>query len=51
MWGLSAVRHFFVYRLETGLIVVGWLLHDAMDLVRHLDCEAAWQWSPAGAVR
>lgn len=34
MCRLSAVRHFLVYRLETDLIVVGRLLHDAMDLVR-----------------
>jgi toxin ParE1/3/4 len=29
-------RHFIVYRVEPGLIVVGRVLHDAMELARHL---------------
>ena len=36
-------RHFFVYRLEPGLVVVGRVLHDAMELARHLDPDAAWE--------
>ncbi len=36
-------RHFLVYRLEPGLVVVGRVLHDAMELVRHLDSDAAWE--------
>ena len=35
-------RHFLVYRLEPGLVVVGRVLHDAMELARHLDPETAW---------
>ena len=30
-------RHFLVYRSEPGLVVVGRVLHDAMELARHLD--------------
>lgn len=36
-------RHFLVYRLEPGLVVVGRVLHDAMELARHLDPDAAWE--------
>ena len=35
-------RHFLVYRLESGLIVVGRILHDAMELALHVDPETAW---------
>ncbi|MBC7941567.1 MAG: type II toxin-antitoxin system RelE/ParE family toxin [Chitinophagaceae bacterium] len=30
-------RHFLVYRLEPELVVVGRLLHDSMELARHMD--------------
>ncbi len=30
-------RHFLVYRFELNLLVVGGVLHDAMELARHLD--------------
>lgn len=30
-------RHFLVYRAEPALVVVGRVLHDAMELARHLD--------------
>ena len=36
-------RHFLVYRLEPGLLVVGRVLHDAMELVKHLDRKASWK--------
>jgi toxin ParE1/3/4 len=36
-------RHFLVYRLEPDLVVVGRLLHDAMELARHLDSDTAWE--------
>jgi len=36
-------RHFLVYRMEPDLIVVGRVLHDAMELARHLDPDAAWE--------
>ena len=29
-------RHFVIYRFESGLVEVGRLLHDAMELARHL---------------
>lgn len=38
--GMEAVRrprHFLVYRVESGLVVVGRVLHDAMELAQHLD--------------
>lgn len=36
-------RHFLVYRVEPALVVVGRVLHDAMELARHLDREAPWK--------
>lgn len=36
-------RHFLVYRLEPGLVVVGRVLHDTMELARHLDPDTPWQ--------
>ena len=41
-------RHFLVYRLEPGLVVVGRVLHDALELVRlelvrHLYPDTAWE--------
>lgn len=36
-------RHFLVYRLEPGLLVVGRVLHDAMELARNLDPETSWE--------
>ena len=36
-------RHFLVYRFEPALLVVGRVLHDAMELARHLDPDASWK--------
>jgi toxin ParE1/3/4 len=36
-------RHFFVYRCELTLLEVGRVLHDAMELARHLDPDTSWQ--------
>lgn len=36
-------RHFLVYRVEPGLLVVGRVLHDAMELSKHLGDDASWQ--------
>lgn len=36
-------RHFLIYRVDPGILVVGRVLHDAMELVRHVDSDAAWQ--------
>ena len=36
-------RHFLVYRPEPALVVVARLLHDSMELARHLDPEASWE--------
>jgi len=36
-------RHFLIYRMESGLVAVGRVLHDAMELRRHLDQESSWQ--------
>ena len=44
--GAQAVRrprHFLVYRSEPDLVVVGRLLHDAMELARHLDPNTSWE--------
>ncbi|WP_428310749.1 type II toxin-antitoxin system RelE/ParE family toxin [Hydrocarboniphaga sp.] len=35
-------RHFLIYRVEPGLIVIGRVLHETMDLARHLD-PASWE--------
>ena len=35
-------RHFLVYRTEPSLVVIGRVLHDAMELARHLDPETSW---------
>lgn len=36
-------RHFLIYRLQSDVIVVGRVLHDAMELARHLDPLASWE--------
>jgi toxin ParE1/3/4 len=36
-------RHFLVYKSESGLVVIGRVLHDAMDLSAHVDSDAAWR--------
>ena len=36
-------RHFLVYRSELLLVVVGRVLHDAMELARHLDPNTSWE--------
>lgn len=36
-------RHFLICRHEADLLVVGRVLHDAMELRRHRDPEQAWE--------
>ena len=36
-------RHFLVYRPDDHVLVVGRILHDAMELARNLDPETSWQ--------
>ncbi len=36
-------RHFLIYRMEPGLVIVGRVLHDAMELARHLDPHTSWK--------
>lgn len=36
-------RHFLLYRREPALLAVGRVLHDAMELERHLDPDNAWK--------
>jgi toxin ParE1/3/4 len=36
-------RHFLIYQLDDGLVVVGRVLHDGMELARHLDPEQVWE--------
>lgn len=43
--GAEAVRrprHFLIYRIEPALLVVGRVLHDAMEMGRHLDPDTSW---------
>jgi toxin ParE1/3/4 len=40
-------RHFLIYRVESGVIIVARVLHDAMELARHLDPNQSWE-SQAG---
>lgn len=40
--GVRKPRHFLIYRADHALLVVGRVLHDAMELARHLDAEASW---------
>jgi hypothetical protein len=40
-------RHFLVYRFEPARLVVGRVLHDAMELARHLDPDTSWEQAPA----
>lgn len=36
-------RHFLIYRTEPDLLLVGRVLHDAMELAQHLGSDAAWE--------
>lgn len=36
-------RHFLIYRVEPGVLVIGRVLHDAMELARHLDAGSSWE--------
>jgi toxin ParE1/3/4 len=36
-------RHFLICRRDGDLLVVGRVLHDAMELRRHLDPEQDWE--------
>jgi toxin ParE1/3/4 len=36
-------RHFLIYRLEPDLLLVGRVLHDAMELAQNLDRKASWE--------
>ena len=35
--------HFLIYRTENGLVVIGRLLHDAMEMVQHLKAGKPWE--------
>jgi toxin ParE1/3/4 len=36
-------RHFLIYRMEPDLLVVGRVLHEAMELSRHLEPDTPWE--------
>lgn len=36
-------RHFLICRRDGGVLVIGRILHDAMDLQRHIDPEWSWE--------
>ena len=40
---VSRPRHFLVYRLDDDVLVVGRVLHDAMEMARNLDPETSWE--------
>lgn len=41
--GVRRPRHFLIYRVEFKLLVVGRVLHEAMELAQHLDPETSWK--------
>lgn len=36
-------RHFIVYRIDNDTVVIGRILHDAMELRRHVDTDTSWE--------
>jgi toxin ParE1/3/4 len=36
-------RHFLIYRCEPKVLVVGRVLHDAMELAQHVDLDSSWE--------
>ena len=36
-------RHFLIYRVDDGIVVIGRVLHDSMDLERHVDPDSTWE--------
>jgi len=36
-------RHFLIYRVDDGRVVIGRVLHDSMDLERHVDPVTTWK--------
>ncbi|MDR1935288.1 MAG: type II toxin-antitoxin system RelE/ParE family toxin [Candidatus Accumulibacter sp.] len=36
-------RHLLIYRVQDDFIVIGRILHDAMELERHLRSETRWE--------
>jgi toxin ParE1/3/4 len=42
---LPRPRHFVIYRLDSDIVVFGRVLHDAMELARHMDSGRIWRWS------
>jgi toxin ParE1/3/4 len=40
---VSRPGHFLTYRIDDDTVVIGRVLHDAMDLQRHLDPDTSWE--------
>jgi toxin ParE1/3/4 len=36
-------RHFLIYRVDGEIVVIGRLVHDAMELRRHVDTDRSWE--------
>jgi len=36
-------RHFLIYRVDNGIVIIGRVLHDSMDLERHADPVSTWE--------
>jgi toxin ParE1/3/4 len=36
-------RHLLVYRTDNDILVIGRVLHDAMELRRHIDADRSWR--------
>lgn len=36
-------RHFLIYKLDQDVVVIGRVLHDIMDLARHVEPDTIWE--------
>ena len=36
-------RHFLIYKLDQDVVAIGRVLHDIMDLARHVDPRTTWE--------
>ena len=36
-------RHLLIYRVEDDILLIGRILHDAMELHRHVDTDTSWR--------
>jgi toxin ParE1/3/4 len=36
-------RHLLIYRVEDDMVIIGRILHDAMELRRHINTDTSWR--------